>query len=147
MVIGLLFEGRPSAVTWVLILLLAHGCGRNNTPPLSAISGQVTFQERPVTQGEVHFMSEEGFGVSAPIDSQGTYSICRSQYGKGIPVGTYKVIVTPPPTDIDESIEPGKQAKQPLYPEIPPKYRDFSTSGLEFTVGKDAQKFDIHLER
>lgn len=92
-------------------------------------------------------MSEDGFGVSAPIGSQGTYSIYRSQYGKGIPLGTYKVIVTPPRTEIDESIEPGKQAKQPLCPEIPRKYCDFSTSGLEFTVGKDTQKFDIHLER
>lgn len=90
-------------------------------------------------------MSEDGFGVSTPIDSQGTYSLRRSQYGKGIPLGKYKVIVTPPPTEINESVEPVKQTRQSLCPEIPRKYRDFSTSGLEFTVGKDAQTFDIQL--
>lgn len=97
-----------------------------------------------MTEGVVNFISEEGFGVSAELQSGGLYTL-RSHHGSGIPEGTYTVTVTPPPVETEEA-DGEADPVQPEHPQIPEKYHDFSTSGLEFTVGSGSQTFDINME-
>lgn len=131
----------------LVLLVLVAGCGGNDAPPLSKISGKVISSGKPLTHGMVSFASEEGFGASASIDEQGNYTL-SSQYGSGIPVGTYSVTVTPPPREeVDMGDGPPSPAARNQYPEIPMKYRDFSTSGLQFTVEQGRQTFDLNLSQ
>lgn len=126
------------------LMLICGGCGAKGPPPV-AVSGNVSFEGKPVTQGIVLFMSEQGFGSSAEINSRGNYAL-RSQYGKGIPAGTYRVIVTPLPEVVSESDVPSPSAKNDTHPEIPKKYRDFATSGLEVSLNDQPTVFDIPLK-
>jgi len=129
-----------------ILLLAAIGCGES-IPPLCQVSGKVVCQGRPLTVGEVTFMSDSGFGTSSPLDSEGRYSL-RSQYGKGIPRGTYKVIVAPPRTEIVESAPPPtKRQARDAHPEIPQKYHEFATSGLEFVIKDSRHTIDLTLGR
>lgn len=134
-----------SSCSAVLVLLACCGCGGGDEPVPVAVSGNVSFKGQPVTQGVVFFMSDQGFGASAEIDAQGRYVI-RSQYGKGIPAGTYRVSVTPPPEAANESDAAPISAAKETHPEIPPKYRDFSTSGLTVDLGDKPMVFDIQMQ-
>ncbi len=89
-------------------------------------------------------MSPKGFGCSAFIDSEGGYSL-RSQYGKGIPQGSYKVAVAPP-APLGNGSDVNEKQIELLYPEFPEKYREFATSGLEVTIGDQPLVFDINME-
>lgn len=129
---------------WLSILLACCGCSKGDQPVPVAVSGDVSFEGKPVTQGVVLFMSDQGFGASAEIDSQGHYVI-RSQYGKGIPAGTYRISVTPPPEAVHESDIPARSSSREMSLEIPKKYRDFSTSGLEIQLGEKSMTYDIPL--
>ena len=137
--------GRVLILSGTSILLLAVlGCGESS-PPLCQVSGKVVCQGKPLTVGEVTFMSDSGFGTSSPLDSEGRYSL-RCQYGKGIPRGTYKVIVAPPLTQVVESAPaPTKSQARDAHPEIPQKYREFSTSGLEFVIKDSRHTIDLTL--
>lgn len=139
-------KGAP--VLFFLCLLQAYGCSRDQHPPLSRVSGKVTSSGKPLVHGQVCFMSSEGFGASAIVDADGNYSL-RSQYGRGIPVGTYKVIVTAPvleeatPGDTPSPSPPNQEDR---FPEIPKKYRDFSTTNLQLAVQAGEQTFDLDLQ-
>ena len=74
--------------------LLIAGCGRAG-PPIAPVSGTVRMNGKPLTEGNVCFASAEGFAASAPVKPDGTFRL-GSQYGKGIPLGTYRVTVVPP---------------------------------------------------
>lgn len=143
---------RSLAPAWPLIMVLAAGGGCSDAKPVFAVSGQVTFEGKPVTRGVVHFASNAGFGASAPIGPGGTYSVSRSHLGKGIPQGTYRVIVTPPAVEFNESgpliTADGRSASieaAPEQPDIPRKYREFATSGLKCTVDETSPHFDIRM--
>lgn len=137
---------QPSmpAVVWTLLVLVSVGMGCGKTPALTTVAGKVTFRGTPVARGEVHFVSDGGFGVSAQIGTDGMYAVRRSHLGGGIPHGTYKVIVTPPPVPFNESDT--VSVPQPDCPDIPAKYREFSTSGLTIKLGQAARRYDISLD-
>ncbi|HWL08338.1 MAG TPA: carboxypeptidase-like regulatory domain-containing protein [Planctomicrobium sp.] len=145
MMIQFTIDKLQNAILCFVFLVFLSGCGSRKEIPIASVSGIVTYQEKPVTQGDISFMSNQGFGASAQIDSDGRYSL-RSQYGKGIPLGTYKVIVTPPPILVNESENPRPQVQEKTHPEIPKKYRHFSTSELEIEIGEKPVTFNINME-
>jgi hypothetical protein len=73
---------------WVLLTLV--GCGRS--PALVPISGTVTQQGKPLAGVEVVFVTADGTGYTATTDEQGRYSTP----GKGIPAGSYVVLLREP---------------------------------------------------
>lgn len=121
------------------------GCGESaDAPPLGQVSGKITFENKPVTEGMVNFAGDNGFGSAAVIGADGTYSM-SSQHGDGIPLGKYKVNITPPPFD------PGPPAADdaPVPPNpanIPAIYREFSTSGFTADVKEGDNTFDFDMK-
>ena len=128
----------------MLFFMILTGCGRSDGPRLGQVSGTVTLNGKPVSNGVVTFMSEEGFGASAPLNAEGNYTL-RSQYGVGIPLGNYKVIVAPPSAQAQDLAAPSGQPTAQTASEIPKKYHEFATSGFEFKIERGKQEFDLDL--
>jgi len=128
-----------------LLLLLGSflGCSEAG-PPIAAVTGIVTFQGAPVPDGVVIFISDSGFGSSAALQPDGTYLV-QSHHGKGIPLGEYSVIVTPPEEpDLPEGSPPVKRNE---YKNIPKKFRQFETSPLRMTVRQEKENvFNIEMK-
>jgi hypothetical protein len=74
---------RYVGVLFVLFLtaLLSEGCGK----PKGSVSGQVTYNGKPLKTGFVTFVPEKGPAVDSPIDGEGNYHV------KNVPVGTAKI--------------------------------------------------------
>lgn len=103
---------------------------------MAPMVGKVTFAGSPLQDGIVSLESaESGFGASAPLDEKGEFRIAK------IPVGTYKVAVTPPsPPDPGEVAPPRPSHLGPLRI-APDKYHSQLTSGLEVSVTGNPDDF------
>lgn len=116
---------------WGVCLVLGLlGCGKSK-PPIAQVTGTVTFEGKALPdRAIIHFMSDEGFGSSCELQPDGTFKM-GSEYGIGIPLGSYRVSITPPvPT-------PRKDEKKPRFPDyyyIPRKYRDFATNDFSAVI-------------
>jgi predicted small lipoprotein YifL len=123
----------------LLLLLLAAapawtaGCGKSG-PVRFPVTGEVTFEGQPVTEGTVSFVSKEtGTASAAALDASGRFEI-----PDGLPAGRYVVAVAPPPP---EEVGGAPAADPPReYPNIPQKYRSDTTSDLTADVGDGAQE-------
>lgn len=111
---------------WVLVACAAllGGCGEEKIEVV-VVAGQVTIAGEPAPAGsQVNFMNvDTGLTIWAPVDEQGHYEVDMAA-GPGLPPGTYKVSLTPPPD-------------APTVPmQYPAEYRDPETSGwvLELTA-------------
>lgn len=128
----------PSELTWwsrlaagtaVVWIACAFGCTKGSRGiPLGEVSGTVTFQGEPVSEGVVNLFSDQtGIATAAPLGSNGSFSVPG-----GIEIGEYAVHITPPVVDVAGGVDPPPEEKS--YPNIPEKYRDPATSGLKVTV-------------
>lgn len=128
------------------LLPLAAGCGGNNAPALCLVTGKVMKADGvALTGGLVTFASNEGFSASAPIKADGTYAV-TSQFGNGLPLGVYKVMITPADQmEVLDGDAPPPRLQKTGTGEIPAKYRDFATSGWQFEAAKTSQTFDLKL--
>ncbi|WP_437229631.1 carboxypeptidase-like regulatory domain-containing protein [Planctomicrobium sp. SH661] len=138
------FHRKSSAALLGLTLLLASGCGaaasREEKATVGGISGKVTFEGKPVTEGQVVFTNSEiNTEVPGNLDAQGNYSV------NGVVVGEALVSVRPlpPPTSMDVNAPKVKPADPA---DIPKKYRSAKTSGLKLQVEKGAMTFDIDMK-
>src|SRR5262249_46261416 len=126
------------------------GCGGAAGPLIGSVTGQVTFESKPVASGQISFSNDkEGRLYQAEI-KDGAYKFA-SQYGAGIPAGPYKVQITPlgPPADPAAALSPTEKPKPaPDASDIPKKYRDAKTSGLtaEVKAGSNPLNFDMKPE-
>jgi hypothetical protein len=132
-------------VVWSMLVmagLAVSGC--KPAEKLGRIGGKVTFQGKPVSEGIVLFSCiDKGVNMTAALDKEGRYEIIMAK-GAGLPLGAYKVCVTPPP----EFYPIGQPAppKPKQYPNIPEKYRNYQTSGLTVTVQDGENPFDIDMK-
>lgn len=121
-----------------LIALGAAGCGPAPVET-GTLSGKVTFDDKPVTSGKVQVQNESGTAFAAKTDGEGKYTVAEP-----VPVGKYKVIVLPndeaPPAG---SVPPPPKPKDTK--DIPEKYRQVLTSGLETTVNKGPNTYDVKM--
>ena len=123
---------------------LVAGCG-SGEGDLGNVSGRVTFQDEPVGQVVVLFSSSEtGVHIEAEVDQDGRYEL-RGVAAQGLPPGTYRVAVQPPPVDLPVGPIP-KGFQVPKYPKIPPKYRSVDTSDLKYRISSGANQFDIFMQ-
>ena len=122
---------------------LVTGCDSGET--LGPVSGTVTFQGQPVTNGRVLFQNaKEGIYMTANLDEKGHYEVRRPE-GTGLPLGEYNVSVNPPVIDAPMAGS-GKPVNIPTFPNIPAKYRTASTSGLKVTVTEEGTTLDIDMK-
>jgi hypothetical protein len=144
----------------VSLLTFAAGCSSQGS-----ISGNVTYQNKPLTGGTVLFTSTQGRGTrTAQIGPDGSYSIDK------MPAGPVKIAVetssaqpvqmgfkgpptsmTPPaganlPPGADTSTVYGSTAKKAPVEKIPENFGDPDKSGLTYTVIGGPQTHNIDLK-
>ena len=136
------------------------GCGKAG-PPLAATSGVVTYQDKPVEDADVVFMSletHEGrtWPASGKTDKTGKYVLETPGVGPGALLGKHTVSITkrgPSPGAKPGSPAFGNETKpefkaylQPGPPLIPQKYFSSVTSGLEAKVESGGNTIDFALQ-
>jgi|GEM_PF-620984 len=131
----------------VLLLMLVSvalisGCGGDPRGIARGdITGEVTFEGAPVTEGSVNFFSDKtGIAAGAKLDEKGSFTI-----PDGIEVGSYIISITPP---YEEEEPPGLSTEEKTkkeYPDIPAKYRSGETSGLKAEVKNGENHFEFKM--
>lgn len=113
------------------LLISMIGCGPAAIPT-SSITGKVLLKGKTVAVGVVSLESSEtGYASSRKLESDGTFHI------QEIPLGTYKVTVSPPSPPLPGPPMPNAPKPSPVVgnaPKIPEKYFTPSKSGLTVTV-------------
>lgn len=131
----------------MLFVQIAGCSGEGPDYETGQVSGTVTFDGKPVTEGSVTFHSEElGTGGTADLGSGGTFTV-RGAEGAGLRVGSYVVRISPPPQDFGDG-DPNKPAPTIApkeFPNIPEKYRDSKTSGLKADVKAGPNEFKFEM--
>ena len=148
---------RSSCLAFLLgsALLPLAGCsGGFDYGDTGKIKGRLTMEGKPLEAGTgVSFMEPiKGFLAFGMTDANGDFTVDSWNNGN-MPLGTYRVWVTPPPSaapakeltpeerfDHPELVEP--RAKL----EFPKKYADAKSSGLEFEVKKGDNVFNVDLQ-
>jgi len=135
-----------------VLILAVIGCGSGEQSDLVAVTGTVTLDGDPIGHTLVTFMpieSTPGHGGSATTDAAGKYVAMTSKGKKGLPPGTYKVVVsrrlyrdgTPPPPD-EKPIE--SQASETL----PARYSDAEKTELLYKLAAGETKpYDLKLRK
>ncbi|QDV49992.1 hypothetical protein [Gimesia fumaroli] len=124
-------------------LLVIAGCGGNNPRgiPRGDVTGEVLFQQKPVTEGVVTFYSEQtGIAAPADLDGNGLFTI-----PDGIEIGTYTVTVAPPFVEEVAGAPPASKPT-PQYENIPQKYRAIETSDLRADVKEGGNQYVFKME-
>ncbi len=123
------------------LFLLVSGCGFLENA--GTVSGTVQYKGQPLSEGSVSFVSDNGQVATGTIDQNGRYVVSH------VPVGSAKVTVqvvsvAEPPMSFAGTSKPalGKAAG----PKIPLRYALSATSGLQHSVTKGKQQFDIDLK-
>jgi len=131
----------------MLLTAVCVGCF-GNKEELGLVTGQVTFQGKPVADAVVLFRdASRGIHMRAVVDKEGRFEVSMAA-GYGLPLGTYQIGVAPAidgpkgPVDLDELVA----AKPVPRPDIPERYRDTQTSGLTFAVGSGENVLNIEME-
>jgi hypothetical protein len=124
------------------LFLLPSGCGFLENA--GTISGTVQYKGQPLSEGSVSFVCDNGQVATGAIDGAGRYVVSH------VPVGSAKVTVQvvsaegEPPMSFVGAPKPahGKTTAS----KIPLRYALAATSGLQHSVTKGKQQFDIELK-
>lgn len=122
-------------------LFWLSGCGSGTYP----VSGKVVYEDgTPVSGlagGFVTFQSaEEKTSAQGSIRRDATFTLTTYTKADGALPGLYRVVITPPPYM-------GSEAGPSGPPLLDPRYRDFSTSDLQWEVKPERNDAVIKLRR
>ncbi len=129
-----------------LLILLAAGCG--STDGNIPITGEVTFQGRPIAEGEIVFTPAAGTATGSALSGSAAASVagkitggkytCRVSEGRSqVRITAYREV----PGKVDRS-NPGEEAPVvEMY--IPPEYN--ANTKLEVTVDDSTDQHDFKL--
>jgi hypothetical protein len=127
------------AILLVLLGLAASGCGPGRER--GTLTGTVSFQGQPVTDGIVLFSGDVSYMYS--IQPDGTFE-AKTAEGKGVWAGTYRVAVAPALADPEMGV--GKSPPRISIPSnIPRRYWKPETSGIEVEI-KEGQNEPLAIE-
>ncbi|HVK10471.1 MAG TPA: hypothetical protein VM597_17010 [Gemmataceae bacterium] len=123
----------------IAVLALAAGCG----PATSVVTGKVTLDGVPVTEGTVSFLMDDGTVQSSFIMPDATY------YFDAIPVGTVKITVLPKEQEVSEEDIKNQRTARPTAAKfyIPPRYASPESSGLTCAVTGAKTTHDLPLTK
>ena len=144
---------RAGGIGAALWLSLLSGCSKKQTVRWGSVRGKVTMVAagatagKPVAAGTVVFDNHE-LGVSrmAELNPDGTF-VERSVDFAGLPVGEYRVAVTPLPISKGDFVPVAPRKNVPGSHPIPAVYRDVETSPLKATVNEGTNPpfaFELH---
>jgi len=126
----------------VILMVALLGCdGTEGTT--GTVSGRITYQGEPLTEGTIAFSSQSTAVVaSAAIQSDGTYDLDFAGASQ-VPIGSYQVTVHPAPAPFNPSGPPPLVTDDPR---IPKRYRDPASSPLkDVIVTETDQQHDFDL--
>jgi hypothetical protein len=138
-----LLARQPVSFLLALVLLSPSGCGPRE--PLARVSGQVTFEGKPVQEALILFSSDaQGIHMTADV-VEGRYKIVTAS-ADGLPPGEYQVAISPPIIDhpVGPILEPPRAAAPP---DIPPRYHDLQTSGLVVRLVDGDNRADFDMKK
>ncbi len=119
----------------------AIGCNTEEPVKTGTVEGTVKLKGKSFDSGTVGFQNPEtGATDAAQVGEGGKFSLASP-----LPVGTYKVYITPPEAPQPDDEESGKLANQG--PEVPDKYQDGSTSGESVEVKEGPNSFEIDFAK
>lgn len=134
----------------VIACLIIPACGGSDpTMPMGQVSGKVTYQGNPLTNGTVSFVSTESSrpNANSTISPDGTYNLHTQNFGSGAGLGDYDVMISSVNPKEYNTPLPGTAAleKKAKPTTLPKKYGDPKTSGLKETVksGTNTINFDL----
>jgi hypothetical protein len=136
-------NGNCLSVILLSVIMTAAGCGKAGHPKFP-VSGEVTFNGSPVTEGMITFYRADDGAHAAMIDGSGNFIV-----DPGLREGQYRVYIEPPPHVMTPPPAGGPPRDKPkTYPNFPEKYRQASTSGLLATVEPDSagNVFDFDMK-
>ena len=125
------------------------GCSKGDGVRRGIVAGKVTFGGNSVSPATIRFEDSSGGAPTADIQPDGTYQV-RTYKDVGLPVGTYKVAVTPgsmkPPETLPLAGEKTPQRQETSA--IPEKFHSTATSGLQVEVREgENPSFDFDLAK
>lgn len=141
----------------IFALTIMAGCGgATDFGPIGQITGNITFNGDVVTENtQVVFMqAEKGYAGYGMTDADGNYSIEWRREGTtfdGLPAGTYKVMVQPPPAvdledlSADEMLDGGGDVKISIR-QFDSKYTRTESSGLAYDIVEGPNVCNIELD-
>jgi hypothetical protein len=132
----------PVRVGFLLIgVALLQGCSgeTSSIPKTVEVSGLVTLNGTPLTEGSINFSSgTTGDSAIASINQDG-----RFLFGNGVLPGTYRVTITPSNSKVPPA--PGV-APPKLNLSIPAKYGDPASTDLKAEVSSQSTDFTFDLK-
>lgn len=138
-----------SIVALAVAAALAVGCSESDRLETAPVTGQVTYNGKPVPTGSVMFVPEDG-GPSATgeIDTEGYYTLQTYEEGDGAIPGRHKVVVTALQSaggsGLPEDSIDGLAGMESI---IPDKYSSHKNTDLVFTVEADKENtIDLKLK-
>jgi hypothetical protein len=139
-----MFERKNIALV-ALLFVAVTGCSDGN-PRTYPVRGEVRFPDgRPLTRGTVEFElldQEKPITATGEISEDGTFVLGTFKLDDGAIAGRHRAAVI-----ADHEIGTGAERPGTLPPTaLDPRYRDFKTSGLEFTVEPGKNEIVIKVE-
>lgn len=135
--------------SWLILLavLALPGCGAN-LPRGIPIQGSLTYQGQPLVGSAVYYEpvdKDTGRTAMGRVGENGDFIMRTSKGIAGVMPGEYRIRVEPSDGAWGDPRKAGPATREPP-PEIPKKYLQAASSGLEDTVAEGhSGRFDIEL--
>src|SRR6188508_2469400 len=145
-----MFVVKPSVLVGIALaasLTISAGCGRGGQG-LAKVKGTIKYNGKPVPNGTVNFMPDDGNKPSASgeIQPDGTYTLMTAQGSsnhEGAVIGKHKVIIVAM-QDMASRLPEERIALPP--PIVPVKYTSPATSDLKAQVEDKENMIDFDLQ-
>ncbi len=114
-------------------------CGCRSELRTYSVQGTVTAHDGTPLEGVqlVWQCADPPLSATAITDASGRYRLGTFGTGDGAPAGEYQIALSEPQADDPDAAPPQR---------IDPRYTNFDTSGLRYTVEPGSNRFDIQLE-
>lgn len=127
-------------VMTVSVFLGGAGCSRRKSMPTGLAMGTVQFEGRPVGDGQVNFYDPaRGTGKTELLEPDGSFKLTQP-----IEVGSYRVVITPPPMVLGPNDTPPKPTKAA---NIPVRYRNEHSTEFTVDVKEGENNFTFDMRR
>ncbi|UUO04701.1 hypothetical protein M4951_15040 [Blastopirellula sp. J2-11] len=136
-----MIQSKVIATIFAVAVFASSGCGPSG-PDMGHVFGTVTYEGKPLPTGTVSFVPEtEGQPMAfAQIQADGTYEAATKSFGKGVPVGNHRVMIT-------AMKDGGSGEGGSLIQLIPTRYGGDRMSGLKAEVQEGENQIDFQLEK
>ena len=143
---------------WPLVLLLLAGCGSGH-PETAPVSGKITYDGNPVTQGKIVFYPEHGRSATGQIGPDGSYTLTTFDQGDGAVLGKHRVTIKSTrvtgqeqlPKSFAEEVAQGQKKDAKPAPGaqvqwlVPKEYSTKETSPLRANVKRGGEPIDFDI--